>query len=273
MPVLPTSGSASGFWLSPTAIDATPISGGNLFQTSSGSVRHRREDGTTSNRGLAAQVSWPTPCASEAVDQGTNWASLKNCDKGGRIARAMATRGTEETQQTTHAALNPSWVEWLMNWAVGWTSLEPMSPEIFNDWKRRTEGCAEGSPDNADGQVRALWWDQDPADPPHRPQPNEQHAVEPDGAMCRLPREDARQREVGKPQYRQGLCELRGGIFVHESETEDVQPVVREHSFVEVPRVKNGVANRVDRLRAIGNGQVPACAALAFRILSDRIND
>ena len=33
-------------------------------------------------------------------------------------------------------------------------------------------------------------------------------------------------------------------------------------------RVSNGVANRVDRLRAIGNGQVPAVAALAWRMLS-----
>ena len=33
-------------------------------------------------------------------------------------------------------------------------------------------------------------------------------------------------------------------------------------------RVANGVAHRVDRLKAIGNGQVPQCAAMAFRILS-----
>ena len=35
-----------------------------------------------------------------------------------------------------------------------------------------------------------------------------------------------------------------------------------------VGRVAHGVANRVDRLKAIGNGQVPMCAAVAFRILS-----
>jgi DNA (cytosine-5)-methyltransferase 1 len=35
-----------------------------------------------------------------------------------------------------------------------------------------------------------------------------------------------------------------------------------------VGRVANGVANRVHRLKAIGNGQVPQCAAMAFRILS-----
>ena len=38
-----------------------------------------------------------------------------------------------------------------------------------------------------------------------------------------------------------------------------------------VGRVAHGVAHRVDRLRAIGNGQVPAVAAMAFRELSGRL--
>ncbi len=36
-----------------------------------------------------------------------------------------------------------------------------------------------------------------------------------------------------------------------------------------VPRVDSGIENRVHRLKAIGNGQVPLCAALAFNILSE----
>ncbi len=35
-----------------------------------------------------------------------------------------------------------------------------------------------------------------------------------------------------------------------------------------VGRVADGVANRVHRLKAIGNGQVPQCAAVAFNVLS-----
>jgi len=38
-----------------------------------------------------------------------------------------------------------------------------------------------------------------------------------------------------------------------------------------VDRVVNGMASRVDRLKAIGNGQVPLCAATAWRILSGSI--
>ena len=36
-----------------------------------------------------------------------------------------------------------------------------------------------------------------------------------------------------------------------------------------VGRVVDGVANRVDKFKAIGNGQVPQCAAMAFNILSE----
>jgi len=38
-----------------------------------------------------------------------------------------------------------------------------------------------------------------------------------------------------------------------------------------VGRVVNGLASRVDRLKAIGNGQVPLCAATAWRILSESL--
>jgi DNA (cytosine-5)-methyltransferase 1 len=39
----------------------------------------------------------------------------------------------------------------------------------------------------------------------------------------------------------------------------------------DVGRVANGVAARVDRLKAIGNGQVPQCAAEAWRILTHNV--
>jgi DNA (cytosine-5)-methyltransferase 1 len=40
-----------------------------------------------------------------------------------------------------------------------------------------------------------------------------------------------------------------------------------------VDRVVDGLASRVDRLKAIGNGQVPLCAATAWNILKGRIDD
>jgi DNA (cytosine-5)-methyltransferase 1 len=41
----------------------------------------------------------------------------------------------------------------------------------------------------------------------------------------------------------------------------------------QLDRVVDGMAGRVDRLKAIGNGQVPLCAATAWNILKGRIDD
>lgn len=90
------------------------------------------------------------------------------------------------------------------------------------------------------GESRIKWWDSDPADVP-------------DTDSYRLHREVWHEAE-------QGSDRKDNGIF----KRDDNRPVKPE-----LGRVAHGVANRVDRLKAIGNGQVPAVAALAFTILSE----
>jgi DNA (cytosine-5)-methyltransferase 1 len=57
------------------------------------------------------------------------------------------------------------------------------------------------------------------------------------------------------------------------------QPIAPGTQAQEIPiepcvgRVAHGVANRVHRLKAIGNGQVPQCAAVAFNILSEGLTN
>ena len=60
-------------------------------------------------------------------------------------------------------------------------------------------------------------------------------------------------------------------------ENSELWRTIAEHSWWSVEpnvgRVANGMADRVDRLKAIGNGQVPLCAATAWTILMERINE
>ena len=44
--------------------------------------------------------------------------------------------------------LNPGWVEWLMGWPVGWTSIEPLSPGAVVLW----HGAGRD------------WWETDPSE-------------------------------------------------------------------------------------------------------------
>ena len=53
--------------------------------------------------------------------------------------------------------LNPEWVEWLMGWPVGWTSLDPISPAEWACWQRL---IAAGPPGACE------WWDLDPTEDP-----------------------------------------------------------------------------------------------------------
>jgi len=86
---------------------------------------------------------------------------------------------------------------------------------------------------------------------------------DPDGkGLERQPRHELRQQERAQalgPVTEAGLlpreAEERGAVAWYEAEPD-------------VGRVAYGVASRVDRLRALGNGQVPAVAALAWQLLT-----
>jgi len=83
--------------------------------------------------------------------------------------------------------LNPDWVEWLMGWPIGWTSLDPLPEGTMEAWETSVKA--------------GTYWDTDPAD-------------------------------TG-----------------------------------EVPRLTEKKENRASRLKAIGNGQVPAQILLAWEVL------
>jgi len=120
-------------------------------------------------QGMARAGKWPTP-------HGFSKDGRSNGPSGNELGRAV-----NQNEAQPSGSLNPPWVEWLMNWAPGWTSLEPLPPEHFEQW------------------LTPGWWHSEPAG---------------------------------------------------------------------VPRVYRGVPDRVSRLKAIGNGQVAACVAMAWRLLT-----
>ena len=150
-------------------------------------VKMRKGCSAKSGDGLATFVAkYPTPCAQDAKNS-TLPVSQRDSDS---IPGFLLSSGEQPGGQ-----LNPTWVEWFMNWPLGWTSLDPLPKETFQDWQQRTHDGA--------------WWDCDPSVTPHR-----------DGEI--------------------------------------------------VGRVTVGVKARVDRLKAIGNGQVPAVVRMAWQTLTMR---
>ena len=103
--------------------------------------------------------------------------------------------------------------------------------------------CAR--PEGMGGEAESEgWWHTDPADIHDT---TSERGCSRDA--CRENAEDAREQRSGEGEDAGGLEEW------------NFKPLVG--------RVAHGVASRVHRLKAIGNGQVPQCAALAWRILSE----
>jgi hypothetical protein len=168
MPVLTISASESGSW--PTvrssdgerggrgdliqAIRGNPNSHYKLWQTPVADDAIDRAAGKWNSRGepkLSAEVKlWPTPKASAA---GPDFAKMTRSGTGISLQTAVAmwptptvqdsknngapsqmVRNTKPLNAEVGGALNPTWVEWLMGWPLGWTDCAASATDKFRLW-------------------------------------------------------------------------------------------------------------------------------------------
>ena len=121
--------------------------------------------------------------------------------------------------------------------------------------------------------MRNVWWEIDPSETSQGRKPDQQSGDECDDCLPTVPREDPLlDRELGAGEYQaDDLQDLRRDV---QAQTRQEVNALRQAGMPEgkretIGRVAMGVKNRVDRLRCIGNGQVPAVAQLAWKILSN----
>jgi hypothetical protein len=77
------------------------------------------------NKSLANDVlKFPTPQASDCRDKGnmSNPAIQRRAENGKQLNLSMVVHPTS-------GQLNPTWVEWLMGWPLGWTDLKPLETD------------------------------------------------------------------------------------------------------------------------------------------------
>lgn len=208
---------------------------------------------------------FPTPQASDYRDRGnlSNPSIQKRAEKGKQLNLSMVVHPTS-------GKLNSDWVEWLMNWPIKWSEINGFEKKEFERWTQTS-----ATPLQSFKRVRTMWWDSDPSQTPFRPQPNEQSEEQCSDTLSGMSWDASCKREMEGSHERTDLSLLRKNFYIQESEGENLQSGVREQTCVDetqiVPRVGGSSIATVDRLKAIGNGQVPLCAATAFRILSQNI--
>ena len=169
----------------------------------------------------------------------------------------------------THAGgkLNPDWVEWLMNWPIKWSDLNGFDKQEFQRWQEASATAVQRF-----REVRTMWWDSDPSQASHGQQSIEQSEKQHCNSLPEMSRDITRQREMEGSHERSNLPLLRDNIHISKGQGENLQSGVREQTCMDetqiVPRVGGTGVAVVDRLKAIGNGQVPLCAATAWKLLN-----
>ena len=103
----PTSDNDSGVWLGTPTAEMTVRS-----------EKFRRKRPTP-----AECVRFATPCARDWKDNGKSPAEL--------------TRNSETLATQAGGKLNPTWVEWLMGWPLGWTGCDVLATDKFQSWQQQ----------------------------------------------------------------------------------------------------------------------------------------
>jgi len=178
-----------------------------------------------SDSGGGLSENWPTPKGTASGPGHIDSGNPRGRHQGNALATAV---NWHDARQGQEGQLNPDWVEWLMGWPIGWTSLEPLRELIWLDWEI----------DPADGESQEMW------PTPRDCSKSNWHNV----SM------DAVKRRIEKTGYH---CNLEEKVAMSNS------------SIGSIPRIATNIPDRVNRLKAIGNGQVPLVAATAWRILNE----
>lgn len=121
---------------------------------------------------------------------------------------------------------NPDWVEWLMGWPIGWTSLEPMTELVCLDWEI----------DPAETDCRELWTTPGSSDI---------------YSKTNTPRKS--RKHIG----------IKSEYLSRQS--------VQWPGIGPIPRIGTNIKDRINRLKAIGNGQVPQCVKMAWERLTGNV--
>jgi len=102
-----------------------------------------------SNRTEFYRVMFPTPNTSNSTGAGEHGDGGLNLQTAVKMLPTPQSRDWKDTsQRASHGnttdclpnaiggQLNPTWVEWLMGWPLGWTDLEPLEMDGFRKWLR-----------------------------------------------------------------------------------------------------------------------------------------
>ena len=82
---------------------------------------------------------WPTPAARDYKGHNSVESMKKKLAEGKRAQQGQLPNAVAMTGETG-GQLNPTWVEWLMGWPLGWTDLKRLETDKYQQWLQ-LHGC------------------------------------------------------------------------------------------------------------------------------------
>ena len=150
----PTSGTASGSWPTPRTADWK----GAVSATDCTARRVRMGQANLSEAIVESLRMWPTPLASDGKKDPSGslsravrpdlpfsfrtgqrdkvWSTPTAHNAKEKAYPAKYQRNTPTLAAQAGGSLNPTWVEWLMGWPLGWTDLKPLETGRCLQWRR-----------------------------------------------------------------------------------------------------------------------------------------
>jgi len=92
--------------------------------------------GTNGKAKLKEMLKWPTP-----VCQDSRHAISRHLDPNNEKWKSNLGEVVMSLEPTSNGRLNPTWVEWLMGWPLGWTDLKPLEMAKFQEWQQQHLDC------------------------------------------------------------------------------------------------------------------------------------
>jgi DNA (cytosine-5)-methyltransferase 1 len=150
----------SGLWPTPTTMDTLPARDPELLAEANRIRGGRKNRKALSNLREAIfsqhyQQMWPTPIAQDAKHSGYAQSGPGKADKlSYAVVRDLWPTPTAHNAKETNApsealrnepslasrvggTLNPTWVEWLMGWPLGWTDLKRLEMDKYQQWQQQ----------------------------------------------------------------------------------------------------------------------------------------
>jgi hypothetical protein len=146
-------------WATPTTMDKLPPKSPQALHKEATQARPGRNKPANLRDQVSNMQNWPTPCATDykgsgktgalrdrldyAVERGATksnnytWPTPRTkgmCGGSGAWEQLKANTTIEEARSMgagNGGKLNPTWVEWLMGWPLGWTDLKPLETGRF----------------------------------------------------------------------------------------------------------------------------------------------